>query len=112
MTLRISKSSLFLTTLVLFSSPTFACQDIAGTTTEKQAIAMNFKELQLSNPIAHNIRNGHCQAVSLAQTDGALMDFLPSNEEWQGLFTDFRAKGDKPVQALVHVYEFMSDLNE
>ena len=69
---------------------------------------MNSKELKAKDPTLYNLRSGHCQAFSSARTDGAVMDFLPVDEEWQGLYENYRAKGEAPLQALKHVYNFMA----
>lgn len=103
----IAKAALVLLPVLAFSSQSYACQEIAAAN-EQQTIQMNSKALNAKKPSLYNLRSGHCQVVSSAHTDGAVMEFLPMDEEWQGLYENYRAKGEAPLQALKHVYNFMA----
>lgn len=103
----VAKAALVLLPVLAFSSQGYACQESAGAN-EQQAVEMNSRALQAKKPSLYNLRSGHCQVVSSADTDGAVMDFMPVDEEWQGLYENYRAKGEEPLQALEHVYKFMA----
>ena len=102
-----AKTVLVLLPVVAFSSQSFACQEISSAS-EQQEIQMNGKDLTAKNPTLHNLRSGLCQAVASAHTDGAVMDFIPVDEEWLGLYEEYRNKGEAPLQALRHAYNFMA----
>jgi len=50
-----------------------------------------------------------CGSPKLARNDGEVSGYLPSDEDWQGLYSMYRFKGDKPLDALAHVYNTMRD---
>lgn len=101
-----TKTAFLLISALAFSAPSFACQDAAGAD-EQRAIQMNSKDVTAKEPTIFNLRSGHCEKISAERSDGEVMDFLPVDEQWQGLYVSYRAKGDDKLHALSKTYKFM-----
>jgi len=94
----------------LFSSASvFACQD--GTSDLKTREQANFTALQTQGKDAtlFSFQEQKCAPLNLTRNDSDASGYLPSDEDWQGLYSIYRLKGDKPLAALTHVYSTMLD---
>jgi hypothetical protein len=103
--------SLVVIPTITVSSTVLACPQ---TTSDQKALEQsNVAELktQGENAILYNFQEQKCDALSDARSDVQISAYLPSDEDWQGLYNRYRFKGEKPIAALAHVYNTMLDTN-
>ena len=94
---------------LLSSASIFACQE--GASDQKTRELANFTALQTQGKDAtlFSFQEQKCAPLNLSRNDGDASGYLPSDEDWQGLYSIYRLKGDKPLEALTHVYSTMLD---
>lgn len=103
--------TLILIPAALSSASIFACQD--GASDQKTRELANFTALKAQGKDAtlFSFQEQKCAPLDLSRNDGDASGYLPSDEDWQGLYSIYRLKGDKPLEALTHVYSTMHDSN-
>ena len=94
---------------IIASSAVFACQD--HTSDQKTLEQSNVIDLQNQgeDAVLYNFHSHKCDSLADAHNDADISAHLPSDEDWQGLYSRYRFKGEMPVDALAHVYNTMLD---
>jgi len=115
MKLRSIFAALVFTPALLVSLPSQACQGPSKhTISESELINISLHDLQHSDDNTHlyNFRTHQCDALNHIKTDAAMAAHLPSDEQWQGLYLEYRHKGEDSRQALVHVFNNIMEDDE